>query len=79
MRIVAPIFVFPLPPPKGLLGKKKIYIYKYIYIYIYKEDKKYYLGAGGGLANERPGTDYVICGPMRGFKINNMERGHIQI
>ena len=74
MRIVAPIFVFPLPPPKGLLGKKK----KKIYIYI-KKTKKYYLGAGGGLANETPGTDYVICGPMRGFKINNMERGHIQI
>ena len=25
-------------------------------------------GRGGGLTNERPGTDHVISGPMRGLK-----------
>ena len=37
-----------------------------------------YQGArGGGLTNERPGTDHVILGPMRGLEINYMGRGHI--
>ena len=36
-----------------------------------------YQGArGGGLTNERPGTDLVILGPMRGLEINYMGRGH---
>jgi hypothetical protein len=29
------------------------------------------------LTNERPGTDHVIGGPMRGLAINYMGRGHI--
>ena len=31
---------------------------------------------GGGLTNERPGTDHVITGPMRGLEKNRMGRGH---
>ena len=38
--------------PRGFLGRRKIYIY----------------GKEGGLTNERPQTDQVIWGPMRGLK-----------
>ena len=30
----------------------------------------------GGLTNERPQTDHVITGPMRGLEKNRMGRGH---
>ena len=30
---------------------------------------------GGGLTNERPGSDHVILGPMRGLEKNRMGRG----
>ena len=30
---------------------------------------------GGGLTNERPGTDHVILGPMRGLEKNYDQRG----
>ena len=30
-------------------------------------------GGGGGLTNERPRTDHVITGPMRGLKKNALE------
>ena len=33
---------------------------------------------GGMLTNERPQTDHVIRGPMRGLKKNCMGRGHRQ-
>ena len=43
---------------------------KNIYIYIY------WWRAG---TYERPGTDHVTVGPMRGLKINYMKRGQINI
>ena len=32
-------------------------------------------GVGGGLTNERPQTDHVIRGPMRGLEKNRIGRG----
>ena len=34
-------------------------------------------GEEGGLTNERPQTDHVITGPMRGLKKNHMGRGQV--
>ena len=36
-------------------------------------------GGRGWLANDRPWTDHVSWGPMRGLKIDYKERGHINI
>ena len=33
----------------------------------------------GGFTNERPGTDHVMLGPMRGLEINYMGGGHPNI
>ena len=33
---------------------------------------------GGGLTNERPRTDHVITGPMRGLRKNRVGRGQSQ-
>ena len=33
----------------------------------------------GGPTNERPGSDHVTYGPMRGLKKVDMKRGHIDI
>ena len=35
-------------------------------------------GGGGGLTNERPQTNHVITGPMRGLEKNCMGRGQRQ-
>ena len=36
-------------------------------------------GWGGGLTNERPGTNHVMSGPMRGLENNFMGRGQIYL